>query len=140
MMRRKLHLVFGLAGVLALVLVPVAWAEGMLDAPDAPATVRNYPGSGVCSTTLQACLSGSFAGDVISVATGTYITNQLVITHAIVLQGAGASNTRLGALGGERVISISANIAAGVTISNLRVFSGSLSSGAAGGAGIFAGA
>src|SRR5438552_3857181 len=120
---------FALAG-------PSALAE-----PLAPSATFTYPGAAPCNTTLQACISAAHnPGDVVHVNAGTYLTNQLIITRAIVLEGAGVNGTKLGAFGGQRVISVGANIAAGVTIQQLRVFSGSLGSGTEGGAGIFSGA
>ena len=109
----------------------------VLAQPLAPSTTFTYPG---CGPTIQSCISAAHnPGDVVHVNAGTYITNQLIITRAIVLEGAGVNGTKLGAFGGQRVISVGANIAAGVTIQQLRVFGGSLSSGTEGGAGIFAG-
>jgi predicted outer membrane repeat protein len=133
----RLSISFTLAlGALAAVLVGLAQPSAQAQ-PLAPATVRNYPGAAPCNTTLQACLSGSSTGDIVNVLAGTYITNQLLITHALVLQGAGPTSTILQPLGAQRVISVGANIAAGVTISNLRVFSGTTTGL---GAGIFSGA
>jgi predicted outer membrane repeat protein len=155
-MNRQALIVLGLLGVFILPLVPVALAQPSapstagpvaLPAVDgaassgfgmpqpqkaaAPATTRTYPsGSSPCNTTLQACLSGSNPGDVINVAANTYITNQLVITRAITLQGAGPSNTILRADGSHGVIDVGGSIAAGVVISNLSVFSGTTTNGA----------
>ena len=133
-----------LSGALLVALCAMAVALFVLERPAAraeplvPSNTLTYPSvSPPCNTTLQACISAANNGDVVNVLAGTYITNQLIITRAIVLHGAGASSTILQALGAQRVISVGANIAAGVTISNLRVFSGSLTSGGGLGAGIF---
>lgn len=112
----------------------------VLAQPSAPSALFIYPSATPsCNTTLQACISAANNGDTVLVLAGTYITNQLIINRAITLLGQGANFTKIGALGAQRVISVGANIAAGVTISNLRVFSGNLTSGTEGGAGIFSG-
>ena len=124
---RRIGIVLGLLGVLALVLVPAAWSERLMQPGEAPATtVRNYPSAFLpCNSTLQACLSGSSAGDVINVAANTYITGLLVITKSVVLQGTGAGpgGTILRPDGSHGVLSLGSSIAAGVVISNLSVFS-----------------
>jgi len=153
-MTRKIVILLGLLAVFLLPLVPAALAqplarpasagEGYRGAPPQPIAVaapsgivRNYPGGSPCNATLQACLSGSDPGDVINVAANTYITGLLVITKAVVLQGAGGSpaSTVLRPDGSHGVIDVGTNIAAGVVISNLSVFSGT----AANGAGILGG-
>jgi hypothetical protein len=98
-MNRKALIVLGLLGVFILPLVPVALAQpsassaagpvalpamdgaasSEFGAPQmqkaaAPATTRTYP-SGVCNTTLQACISASSAGEIVIVLANTYITN-----------------------------------------------------------------
>ena len=135
---RNFAICLGLCAVLALALVPVAWAEGMLNAAPAPAALRNYPsGAAPCNTTLQACISGSNPGDIVNVAADTYITGLLVITKALTLQGAGGgpANTVLLPDSSHGILSINSGIAAGVVISNLSVFSGT----AANGGGIISG-
>src|SRR4249919_494243 len=89
-----------LAACLALALLPAAYADGALHPSAAPETARTYPsGTPPCSTTLQACLSGSNNGDSITVLPGTYATGLLVISHSLTLQGAGAPTTTLRANG-----------------------------------------
>ncbi len=137
MQSRNLVITLGLAlAVISLVLIAPHTKVAALS--DVPSTTLTYPGVPPCNTTLQACVSAANNGDVVNVSANTYITNSLIITHAITLQGAGATSTILQALGAQRVISVGVNIAAGVMISNLRVISGSLTSGGGLGAGIFA--
>ena len=80
-----------------------------------------------------ASASAEPARDIISVAAGIYITNELLITRACA-----RAPGQHGAAGrsAPSVISVGANITSGVTISNLRVFSGSLTSGSGFGAGV----
>src|SRR5579859_284458 len=139
MRNRLVHLC--LATLLALFAAAVQIGLLAASAPAAPATIFNYPSvSAPCNTTLQACVSAANnTGDVVNVAAGTYITGQLVISHAITLQGAGpgttGSSTILRPDGSHSVISVTSGLAAGVVISGLTVMSGTS---VAGGAGIFA--
>ena len=71
-----------LLNALALAILPAAYAEGLFAGGQAPATPRTYPGASPCGTTLQACLSGSNDGDIITVLPGTYITGLLIISHS----------------------------------------------------------
>src|SRR5579859_638847 len=139
MRNRLVHLC--LATLLALFAAAVQIGLLAASAPAAPATIFNYPSvSAPCNTTLQACVSAaSHAGDVVNVAAGTYITGQLVISHAITLQGAGpgtaGSSTILRPDGSHGVISVTSGLAAGVVISGLTIMSGTS---VAGGGGLFA--
>src|SRR5437762_5371054 len=125
-MRRIGFAVF-LLTVLALALVPALYADGALHASAAPLAVRNFPGAAPCNTTLAACVSGSNAGDVISVAQGLFLSPLVVISHHLSLQGHGPTLSIVASNGAHGVISISANIAAGVVLSGLAVFAGASS-------------
>ena len=103
---RQIAIGLFLLGVLALVILPAVYADGLLHPSAAPQTTRTYPGPAPCNTTLQACVSAASNGDVISVTAGTYITNQINITRSIRLQGAGAGSTILQANGAHGVINI----------------------------------
>src|SRR5687767_4107681 len=74
--------------VLALLAGGVALLSLALTASAAPlATTRSYPGSLDCTTTLQACIDVSAAGDQINIAANTYITS-ITLNKAVSLVGA----------------------------------------------------
>jgi predicted outer membrane repeat protein len=52
---------------------------------------RTYPGSAPCNTTLQACISASADGDTVNISPGTYLTDSLLITRAVNLNGNSAN-------------------------------------------------
>jgi predicted outer membrane repeat protein len=60
----------------------------------ATSATRSYPGVAPCNTTLQACISASVDSDIILIASGTYITDSLVITRAISVAGIGSVTLR----------------------------------------------
>src|SRR5205085_11731585 len=91
--------------------------------PSAPAS--NYPGSGACSTTLQACINGTAAGSVINISAGHY-TESVTLNKALSLIGANQATTFLRALPGQRVITMTgAAIGSSSLISGLTFFAGS---------------
>lgn len=112
--------VVGWAALLAAVLVP---GRGFA------ASTRTYPGSGACSTTLQACIDGAASGDTIEINTGddTRIDEDIVISKSLTLTRATGAEPTIGGADDLRAISVSdpdleANPEAGpvnVTISHL---------------------
>ncbi len=87
-------------------------------APGAPLT---YPGSGGCSTTLQACIDSASPGDVITIAPNTYVTTVL-LNENVSLVGSGINNTIIKAPTGQRALRVTgAAVTAATVISNLTV-------------------
>jgi predicted outer membrane repeat protein len=94
------------------------------------ATSRNYPGSDVCATTLQACVDGATPGDTIVIQPNTYITS-VTLSQAVSLTGVSSTTVILQALAGQRVLTITgAAINSSVVISGLTFRGGSVTGGA----------
>ncbi len=124
-------------GVFAVSLLPAA----LVDAGDTAqhsnsptGTTRPYPGAAPCNTTLQACISGSAAGDSVQIAANTYVTDSLTITRAVSLIGGGANPSAviLRPTSGRMIRYSSVPITATFAISNLTVENGN-SGGSSGG-------
>ncbi|MGH7461750.1 MAG: hypothetical protein ACREMA_12090, partial [Longimicrobiales bacterium] len=75
-----------------------------------------------CNTTLQACIDGSAAGDVINISAGTYITS-ISLNKAVSLIGADSSTAILQAPPNQRVMYVPGP-GSGVTITHSTVISG----------------
>src|SRR5689334_22343781 len=114
---RRIGIGLLLTGCLALALLPAAYADGLRAGIAAPASARTYPGSSApCNTTLQACLTGSGDGDLITVLPGTYITGLLTISHSLTLQGSGSPTTTLQSNGSHGVLRIDTSTGPGVVL------------------------
>jgi predicted outer membrane repeat protein len=132
-------------GVFAVSLLPAA----LVDAGD-PAqhsnsptgTTRPYPGAPPCNTTLQACISGSAAGDIVQISANTYVTTSLSITRAVSLIGGGAnpSAVKLRPTSGRMIQYSSVPITASFVISNLSVENGNVGGSSGGGIRVQSGA
>ena len=104
----------------------------------APVSDRSYPSAAPCATTLQACINGSNAGDVIHIAAGVF-TQSFTLGKAVSLVGAGADLTWLHAQPNNRVITITNEITASILISGMTIAGGSVPNAAtqyAGGGGV----
>lgn len=103
----------------AISLVWVTLTATLLFAQARPLMIaRTYPGATPCDTTLQACIDGSSAGDVIHIGAGTH-TESVTLNKAVSLVGAGSETTILQAISGQRVMTVS-----GATIAQSTVISG----------------
>jgi hypothetical protein len=73
-----------------------------------------------CYPSIQSAINAAAPGDTINVAAGTYSEN-LTITHALTLNGAGAASTFVDGGGVDRVITIVSDPSQVVNISNLTI-------------------
>ncbi|MBI5567613.1 MAG: hypothetical protein HY870_22130 [Chloroflexi bacterium] len=91
----------------------------------APTATRTYPGAAPCNTTLQACIDGSIAGDVIYILPGVYVQS-FTLNKAVSLIGAGANTTTLKAPPNMRVLTVSGSINSSTIISGLTFMGGNV--------------
>src|SRR5262245_51497093 len=126
MPRRIASLAFALLlATLMLALLALATRQAVAAVLPAPAAQnRTFPGSGVCSTTLQACIDGSSAGDVINILSGTYTTS-VTLNQAVSLIGNSLTTTVLHAVANQRVLTITGAITSSTLISGLTLAGGS---------------
>ncbi|HTP10078.1 MAG TPA: hypothetical protein VMP08_17615, partial [Anaerolineae bacterium] len=114
------------AMIAALAAIGLALAQS----PLTPTGTYTYPGAAPCDTTLQACLDGLSAGDVLNILPGEY-TATLTLSKAVSLIGAEpALPTVLIAPNSQRVLSISGpTVNNSVVISGLHIVGGDLTGG-----------
>lgn len=104
--------------------VLVALVAACSGAAALPATTRSWPGAPPCQTTLQTCLDGSDAGDIVEILENDPIAENLTLTRSVILRApaphrarfaptfglVGASNAALFAVRLERLAFIRAGV------------------------------
>lgn len=114
----------GIALILSIVAIASTFALARQVA-SAPTATRTYPGAAPCNTTLQACLDGSLAGDVINILPGVY-TQSFTLNKAVSVIGAGADTTILKAPPNTRILTVTAVMDSSTIISGLTFMGGNV--------------
>ena len=127
--KRRIPIVLALLadGFTFLFLVLGASAE-----PAAAGVTRTFPSAAPCDTSLQACINGSAAGDVINILANTY-TVSVLLNKSVSLIGAGVTNTILQATAGQRVLLVTGPVTSVAQIAHLTIQGGAPAAGNGGG-------